>query len=218
MLWAVIAMQNEADALLSLSEIKASRKTAGKPVYDCVLGGLSFSVLVCGIGKANAAAGTAAAILGGADTILNFGLAGGITPKAAVGTVHCITEAVEYDFDLSEVNGTPPGTPDEFGGPFLPVSAKESVFPRSVLATGDRFRSGTEDLPLLASFGADIRDMEGAAVAHTALNAGVSCRIYKAVSDLANADSVSDYKKNTRLALNALTEALPRILSETIHG
>lgn len=218
MLWTVVAMRNEAETLLSLSEIKAVRKTAGKDEYDCVCSGIPFSMLICGVGKANAAGGTAAAIASGADRILNFGLAGGITRKAAVGTVHCVSKAVEYDFDLSEVNGTPPGTPDEFSSPFLPVYGGNSVFPLSVLATGDRFRSGTEDLPLLASFGADLRDMEGAAVAHICLGAGIPCRLYKSVSDLANADSVADYKKNTALALDALKKALPEILREAVHG
>ena len=57
---------------------------------------------------------------------------------------------------------------------------------------------------------ADLRDMEGGAIAHVALRAGVPCRMLKSVSDVAGSGSTTDqYLANLKRALAALSAAVP---------
>ena len=57
---------------------------------------------------------------------------------------------------------------------------------------------------------ADLRDMEGAAIAHVALRAGVRCRMVKSVSDVAGSGSTTDqYLANLKVALASLSAAIP---------
>lgn len=91
---------------------------------------------------------------------MNIGVAGGITPRAKIGSLWQIDRAVQYDFDLSAINGTPVGTLDEYQTPYFPLRTG-GKFPTATLATADSFASGQDDMALLDSLGADVRDMEG---------------------------------------------------------
>ena len=137
------------------------------------------------------------AIARGADRLLNIGVAGGITPRAKIGSLWQIDRAVQYDFDLSTINGTPVGTLDEYQTPYFPLRTG-GKFPTATLATADSFASGQDDMALLDSLGADVRDMEGAAIAHIAYAAGVPCTIFKSISDNAREESVREYRENMR--------------------
>ena len=96
----VIAMEKEAEA------VKAAF-------------GDGFKTIVCGIGKVNAAAAAQQAIDMGADEVLNCGLCGGLDPQMKVGDVYEVESAVEYDFDLAQINGTSPGVLNEKDTPYL---------------------------------------------------------------------------------------------------
>ena len=122
--------------------------------------------------------------------------------------------AVQYDFDLSEVNGTPKGTLDEYDTPYLPLEDGQSAFKKATLATGDKLTASLADLPLLNALGADLRDMEGAAIAHVAFAAGAPLYAYKAVSNKIGADSVAQYREFTRRALEALSDGMEKIFAE----
>ena len=68
-------------------------------------------------------------------------------------------------------------------------------------------------MALLESLGADVRDMEGAAIAHIAYAAGVPCTMFKSISDNAGEESVREYRENLKIALGALSGALRDILA-----
>ena len=110
MLCAIIAMQNEADALLKQARTARKYTLFGKDVYEGEAFGKPFRLLLAGVGKTNAASAAMLAVSAlKADRLLNFGLAGGISQAAQIGKIFRIARAVQYDFDLSEVNGTPKG-------------------------------------------------------------------------------------------------------------
>ena len=215
MLAVITAMQREADALLCRCAAQRSYRLCGKTVVLASACGREFHVVVCGVGKVNAAAGAQMEIDKlEADALLNIGVAGGISPRTALGKVFAIEKAVQYDFDLSQLNQTKIGTLDEYDSPYLPVLAK-SAFPLATLATGDRFNDSTQDLALLNDeLYADIRDMEGGAIAQVALSAKVPLYMYKAISDVVGGDCVQQYRDNLARALGALTAAVPQIFSE----
>lgn len=213
MLYILAAMQKEADALLAKAEIKKEFTQFGKKLWEGETCGVPFTLIVTGVGKTNAAASAMLAIARGADRLLNIGVAGGITPRAKIGSLWQIDRAVQYDFDLSAINGTPVGTLDEYQTPYLPLRTG-GKFPTATLATADSFASGQDDMALLDSLGADVRDMEGAAIAHIAYAAGVPCTMFKSISDNAREESVREYRENMLIALGALSDNIREILEE----
>ncbi|MBR1921595.1 MAG: 5'-methylthioadenosine/S-adenosylhomocysteine nucleosidase [Kiritimatiellae bacterium] len=172
-----------------------------------VLGGDDL-LFVSGVGKVNAAAATQKAIDAGADVVLNCGVAGGLDPLMNVGDVYEIEKAVEYDFDLTMLNGTRIGTHNERDTPFFGCRAS-GAFPARTLATGDRFTNDERDVSVPLSLGATVKDMEGAAVAHVCEANGVPCRMLKCISDVhGKGEMTGQYKDNLAKALACLRDAL----------
>ena len=167
-------------------------------------------LLVCGVGKVNAAAATQRAIDEGATEIWNVGVAGGLDPSMEVGASYVIDRAVEYDFDLAQVNGTRIGVHNERTTPYFACVADFAPgLPRATLATGDRFGDDAADFATLDGLEATVRDMEGAAVAHVCETNGVPCRIVKCLSDVRGKGAMTrQYRENLAKALAALSETL----------
>lgn len=185
----VIAMTNEAEAV--------------RPAV-----GPDDLFFVCGVGKVNAAAATQQAIDAGATEIVNAGVCGGFDPQMKVGDVFEVSSAVEYDFDLAQLNGTRVGQLDEMDTPYLPL-AVSGKSPTRVLATGDRFNDSDDDLSVLSDLGCTLRDMEGAAIAHVCVKAGVTCRALKCVSDVKGRGSMTgQYCENLARCLECLRNAV----------
>ena len=164
---------------------------------------------VAGVGKVNAASATQKAIDAGADEILNCGVAGGFDPAMKIADVFEIDRAVEYDFDLAQLNGTEVGVHNERTTPYFGLQTR-GLFPARTLGSGDRFSDSQADLPVLARLGVTIRDMEGAAIAHVCEMNGVPCRILKCLSDVHGHGAMTDqYKANLSKALLSLAQAFP---------
>jgi adenosylhomocysteine nucleosidase len=163
---------------------------------------------VSGVGKVNAAAAAQKAIDSGADEILNCGVAGGLDPKMEVGDACEISQAVEYDFDLTLINGTRLGTHNERTTPFFDCRTT-GKFPARILATGDRFTNDERDVTDPLGLGATVKDMEGAAIAHVCELNGVPCRMLKCISDVHGKGAMTgQYKDNLAKALACLRNAL----------
>ncbi len=217
MLYAIVAMQKEADTLLCQASVRKQTFEFGKSVWEGEAFGRAFTLLVSGVGKANAAAASMLALSHGAKCLLNFGVAGGITPRAKIGALFQIERTVQYDFDLSQINGTPIGTLDDRSSPFLPVSARKNDFLKATLATGDRFVNGNAEQGLFRQLGADLREMEGAAIAQVCGDAGIPCLLFKSVSDNIGENSVREYQENLKIALHVLRENMPKIWEEAFY-
>ena len=205
MIGAVIALDSEAEALLDQMEIENILTVHGKPVYLGKAFGKDVALCVCGVGKVNAAVGTCAVLEKGADIVLNFGVAGGLCDQTELTEVYLIDKAVQYDFDITQLEGGKVGTLDGETENFLPLYVPASLdYPRRALGTGDRFNDSPADHDLLIRLGAHIRDMEGAAIAQVCKYAGVRLVCVKAISDIYGAGSTTDqYEKNlSRATLN----------------
>ncbi len=214
MLAIIAAMKKEADALLCKSVADNTFTLYGKEITRGKFEGIPYTLILSGVGKSNAAAATMLALSLGATRILNIGVAGGLTPKAKIGSALQINRAVQFDFDLSAINHTPVGTLDEYQSPYFSLEKKSDKFLSATLASADRFGCGHEDDAVLQELGADVRDMEGAAIAHIAFAAGVPCFSLKAISDNAGENSPLEYSENLQTALDALTKSLKDIFSE----
>jgi len=185
----VIAMESEA------SQVRPALKD-GDRLY------------VAGVGKVNAAAATQKAIDDGADEIVNCGVVGGLDESMEIGDVYEVSKAVEYDFDLTALNGTRLGTHNERTTPYFECRTT-GRFPARILATGDRFTNDERDVRDSLGLGATLRDMEGAAIAHVCERNGIKCRMLKAVSDVHGRGSMTDqYGENLGKALASLKSAI----------
>ena len=163
---------------------------------------------VAGVGKVNAAAAAQKAIDVGADEIINCGVAGGLDPSMEVGEAYEISQAVEYDFDLTLINGTKLGTHNERTTPYFDCRTT-GKFPTRILATGDRFTNDERDVENPLALGATVKDMEGAAIAHVCELNGVPCRMLKCLSDVHGKGAMTgQYKDNLAKALLSLGKAL----------
>ena len=185
----VIAMENEADQV--------------RPFL-----GDGDRLYVSGVGKVNAASAAQKAIDDGAEEVLNCGVAGGLVPDMEVGDVYEISQAVEYDFDLTILNGTKLGTHNERTTPYFDCRMT-GKFPARILATGDRFTNDERDVENPLALGATVKDMEGAAIAHVCELNGVPCRMLKCISDVhGKGEMTGQYKDNLAKALACLKDAL----------
>lgn len=214
MIGAVIAMQSEADILLEQMEIFRSLKVSGKTVYVGRAFGKDVALVVCGVGKVNAALGTQLLVSKfDAETLLNFGVAGGLNDSTKLCTVYAIEAATQFDFDLTQLNGTKMGTLDEYTENFLTLNDTNLPYEKKKLGTADRFNDSPADYALLTKeLNADIRDMEGAAVVQAAYAAELPVYSFKAISDVAGSGSTTDqYLQNRAAALENLKAALPVI-------
>lgn len=210
----VIAMNSEAETVLANMENVTERKVHGKRVIKGTLFGEQVGVVICGVGKVNAGCGVQYAVdCMGADTIINIGVAGALNNSMQVGNIYAIESAVEYDFDLVVLNGTPMGTLNEFDNRYLPLQTGRG-FETKVLGTGDRFNDDHDDFVLLTEdIKADIRDMEGAAMVHAAIHAGVPVYMFKCISDIAGSGSTTEqFLENMRLCSANLTAQMQRIM------
>ena len=118
---------------------------------------------------------------------------------------------MQYDFDLTQLNGTQIGTLDECKENYLPLSVT-GAFPTKRLATGDRFNDSQSDYRLLTdTLEADIRDMEGGAVAQVCMHANVKCRSVKIIPTLREAEARQNSLNATfRCALKRLNVRLKK--------
>ena len=217
MIGVVIALQGEAEILLSQMKITRSLTVSGKNVHVGRAFGKDIALCVCGVGKVNAALGTQLLVSKfDAEKILNFGVAGGLNKNTKLCEVYQISDAVQFDFDLVQLNGTKIGTLNEYQENYLTLNHFKAKLPKRKLGTADRFNDSSDDFSLLTEeLNADIRDMEGAAVVQAAFSAALPVYSVKAISDVAGSGSTTEqYLVNKDKALQNLQAKLPIIFEE----
>ena len=189
--------------MLVACEIEAVLRKYGTPLREEKRGGFTvrlydnddyeLAVLHSGIGEIAAAAGTELLIDGyGASFILNFGVVGGLTEEMAMAKTAVVTRIVHYDFDISEIDPVEPAQYPGYADIFikapekyveLAMKTEPSLVPVSC-ASADKFIGDPERKKKLRElYGADICEMESAAVALTADRCGVPFLLIKTVSD-----------------------------------
>lgn len=208
-------MPKEAAPVIGEMKVKKDYTYCGKRIVKGVLYGKKIAVVVCGVGKVNAASGTQYAIDRlHADKIINLGVAGGLNSSMEIGGIYAASAVVQYDYDVTQLNGTAIGTLNECTENYLPLCAAEGFVPKKA-ATGDRFNDSREDFLLLTqTLGADVRDMELGAIAQVCMHAKVPCCSFKIISDLAGSGSTTDqYLGNLKTCFSAMKNNLAKIIS-----
>lgn len=212
----IIAMDKEAAPVIAAMDDVKEYKSCGKRVILGTLFKKEVAIVVCGVGKVNAACGAQYAIDAlKADKIVNLGVAGGLNKSVEVGKIYSVLQVVQYDFDLTQLNGTQIGTLDECAENYLKL-AVNGAYPAVNLGTGDRFNDSLTDFKLLTeTLKADVRDMECGAIAQACMHAGVKCFAYKIISDLAGSGSTTQqYLNNLSLCFKTLESELKNIMDD----
>ena len=124
--------------------------------------------------------------------MVNFGVVGGLTEEMAQTKTCVVEKVVHYDFDTSAYDDTVPGQYFEYPDVYLPATAElvrraVEIAPELkpvVCASADKFVDGGEAKAALhRRWGADICEMEAAAVVLTCNRSHVPCLLIKTVSD-----------------------------------
>lgn len=177
-----------------------------------------------GAGEIAAAAATELLIAAyGAELIVDFGVVGGLTEEMALARTVVVESVVHYDFDTSAWDGCEVGRYAAYPTPRIPttpelVARALALYPELktvVCASADKFVAGGEAKKSLHErFGADICEMEAAAVVLTCHRAGVPCLVVKTVSDGITGGAEEFSKELTRSAevCLAITDKIIRAL------
>ena len=184
----------EMDAVLRrYGTAKKVEKRHGFEMHQYDMGAYELYVLRSGAGEIAAAA--AAELLIDryeVEMIVNFGVVGGLTAEMAQTKTCVVEKVVHYDFDTVEYDhcllGQYMGYPDEYLRPAPELIDKAvSLCPelkRVTCASADKFVAGEEAKSALhARWGADICEMEAAAIVLTCDRAEIPCLLIKTVSD-----------------------------------
>ena len=223
------AMTVEIESLKAQMENLEITQKAGMEFCTGALEGLNVVVVVCGVGKVNAA--MCVQVLCDCfqvTHIINTGIAGSLCAELDIGDLVISKEAIYHDFTCQALNpayvvGQVPGLPvrsfpaNEAMMDYA-CAAAEQVCPGhykvGTVASGDQFVSQKElKENIIANTGALCTEMEGAAIAHTAWRNGIPFVVIRAISDKADDSAQMDYPTFEAIAARhcaAVTKAVAK--------
>lgn len=221
------AMTVEVETLKEqLQDLKVTCR-AGMEFYEGILEGCPVVVVMCGVGKVNAAMCVQALCDHFAVThLVNTGVAGSLCAELDIGDLVISQDAMYHDFTCEALNpayvvGQVPGLPvRSFPADShlveLALAAAQQVHPGHArlgrVASGDQFVAGkAQKEKIIADTGALCTEMEGAAIAHAAYRNGIPVLVLRAISDKADNSAEMDYPTFERMAAEnsaRLVEAL----------
>ena len=182
-------------------------------------------VLDCGAGEIAAAAGTQFLISQFAvELVVNFGVVGGLTPEMSLAKTCIIDRIVHYDFDTSALDHCEVGRYLNYPSIYIPatpelVEKALRICPsltKVTCASGDKFLDGQEQKHQLhTAFGADICEMESAAIALTCNRSMVPCLFIKTVSD-AVTGGADEFRNQVSQSAELCLEITDRLIQEIL--
>ena len=200
------AMSVEVEALIGMLEDRAEELVGGIKFNTGSLFGKKIVVAQCGVGKVFAAICAEAMIIKYSPSlVVNTGVGGALNKELRPTDTVIAERLLQHDMDTSPL-GDPRGLisginkvyfdTDERAREIL-TSAAERLGLRAMLGTvasGDKFVADRADKERIVSeFSADVCEMEGGAIAHTAFVNGTPFIVIRAISDSADGEANMDY-------------------------
>ena len=221
------AMQPEIERLKGRLNGLQTHRFGAFEIHTGQLHGKQIVLTLSGIGKANAAAAAAAAILQFApDCVINTGSAGGLGSGLKVGDVVIGSETVHHDADATAFGYAPgqiPQLPPAFPADETLIAAAETAaaaFPhaavtRGLIASGDQFVHSEEAAAAIrATFPAvQAVEMEAAAIAQTCFQFGIPFVVIRALSDTADEKADTSFEQFLQTAAAHSAEMVERIIA-----
>jgi adenosylhomocysteine nucleosidase len=222
------AMDEEVDLLRSKMADIEEINLAGSEFYNGKIDNQEVVLLKSGIGKVNAAMGTALLIEKfHPDVIINTGSAGGFHKELNVGDVVISTEVRHHDVDVTIFGyeyGQVPRMPAYFSPDDNLVSVAEKSAEKineiqvvkGLIASGDSFMNDPERVELIRSKMPDLyaAEMEAAAIAQVAHQFEVPFVIIRSLSDIAGKDSNVSFDQFLETAAKNSAELILLMLEE----
>ena len=200
------AMSVEVEALIGMLEDRAEEIVGGIKFNTGSLFGKKIVVAQCGVGKVFAAICAEAMIIKYSPSlVVNTGVGGALNKELRPTDTVIAERLLQHDMDTSPL-GDPKGLisginkvyfdTDERAREIL-TSAAERLGLRAMrgtVASGDKFVADRADKERIVSeFSADVCEMEGGAIAHTAFVNGTPFIVIRAISDSADGEANMDY-------------------------
>jgi adenosylhomocysteine nucleosidase len=139
-------------------------------------------LVICGIGKANAAMATAYCCTKyKPDTVFNIGAAGALTLSKKKGKMYQINKIIEHDRPNFKSSKPSVHNPSIMEG-----------FKCAILSTSDKAAISIEERKKVSVYGGELVDMEGASIVQACKRFQIPCYIFKYVSD-----TLEDIESNT---------------------
>ena len=216
MIGIICAMQIEADGIIALCENVKTTTHAKMKFTLATLHGKDICIVVCGVGKVNAAMCALMLIEKyKPNLVLNSGVAGSLSPIVGIGDIVVATKSVEHDMNgtaLGDKQGEitfPDGNMmffecDKQASTLLAAICKEipdTKVAQGIIASGDIFVSDRKQrFKINDRFGALACEMEGAAIGHVCVRCEVPYGIIRAISDDLDENKGMDFVKFCELA------------------
>lgn len=228
MIGIICAMTVEAEGLIALCDDTKTEEIYGMSFTTGKMHGKDVVIVVCGVGKVNAAMCTLALI----DhykpkAIINSGVAGAVSPLVTIGDLVVAVKSVEHDMnttalgdkqgEVSFADGTKMyfECDKEISRKLFEVckSIPDTKTMNGIVASGDIFISDRRQrLRINDRFGALACEMEGAAIGHVCYRCGVPYGILRAISDDLDENKGMDFIKFTKLVSEKTVAAISRFL------
>lgn len=228
MIGIICAMTVEAEGLIALCDNTKTEEIYGMHFTTGKMHGRDVVIVVCGVGKVNAAMCALALIERyKPEAIINSGVAGAVSPLVTIGDLVVATKSVEHDMNttaLGDKQGEvsfPEGTKmyfecdREISRKLFEVckSIPDTKAMNGIVASGDIFISDRRQrLRINDRFGAVACEMEGAAIGHVCSRCGVPYGILRAISDDLDENKGMDFVKFTKLASDKTVSTISRFL------
>ena len=227
------AMTVEIESLKAQMKNLEITEKAGMEFCSGILEGVDAVLVVCGVGKVNAA--MCVQVLAdcfGVTHIINTGIAGSLCAELDIGDLVISKDAIYHDFTCQALNpayvvGQVPGLPVRgfaADGDMIAcvLQAAEQVHAGHIrvgtVASGDQFVCQKElKEQIITNTGALCTEMEGAAIAHTAWRNNISFVVIRAISDKADDSAQMDYPTFEAIAAQrcaAVTKAVARQMAK----
>lgn len=216
------AMTVEVETLKGQLEGLTVTQYGGMSFYEGTLENLPVVIVVCGVGKVNAALCVQILIDCFHIThIVNTGVAGSLCNDLDIGDLVIGEDAMYHDFDCHSINplyvvGQVPGLsvrsfPADKEMVEWAMTAAQQVCPGHIkvgrIASGDQFISEkAQKESIIQNTNAICTEMEGAAIAHAAWKNGVPFVIIRAISDKADDSAQMDYPAFEAIAAKCCAE------------
>ncbi|MBQ1279388.1 MAG: 5'-methylthioadenosine/S-adenosylhomocysteine nucleosidase [Acutalibacteraceae bacterium] len=178
----------------------------------------------CGIGKVNAATAAMYLIQNGVNTVLNYGLSGGVSGVRR-GEIVLPDRFLEHDFDLTAIGYKPCEKPSQKYIYDADSYISECILGaigdlcRGTAVCGDRFICNSADRDFLSqTFGATSCDMETAAIASVCDMADIPFASVRRISDDAGESALESYRDMNINEGDTLSSIFIKCLIAVIKG
>lgn len=211
----IVAMEEEHEAVQNIMTDIDVKQISNLRFIEGKIEGKNCVLVQCGVGKVNAARTTQIMIDNfEIEYVANLGSAGAINENLKIGDVIVGKHVVQHDFDITAFGhskGYISGVGDkiycdanlvnQFAKKMEEMPERDYNYKLGIVATGDIFCTDvTMKNDIIATFDADIVDMECAAIAQVCYLDEIPFIVIRSVSDVPNGDNASTFDENLKLA------------------